>query len=583
MSWSTRFTAAFLLFSFFAQWSVSFHMRTERHWAGGFKGEVIFNVTADLSGWTMHLVFDEPVNTFFSWSGTSENISDFEFVLNSTKNVNDILTRGDTLVVNFIAHANGSDTPDVCVFIEELGNSDCNDSVIPMTSLLTSDIDDYADALGKSILFYDAQRSGKVPVGGHVTWLGDSGLDDCVVGGWYDGQGSVKSGFPMATAVTLMLWGLHKFKDGYAHAGQLDLMYNSIRWPLDYFLQAWDPFQQELVVQIGDTATRDTNRDEPDNTIGSRACLKVSPRDPGSDVAGQTAAALAAGAVVFRDKGGSVGSEYAKVLLDTAEDIYRFASNSLGLYTDSVIIGPTKYRSTGYSDELCLAAAWLHKATGRDTYLTDAKAHVTDSWAWALDWNSKTILCQIMLYEATGSDLYGQEVEAFLLGWLPGGHVTYTPCGLAWFSDEGPNGYTANAAFVALLAAEAGLSNATYREWAFQQIRYIMGDNSACFSYQIGHGHSYPLLSRSCSEWSNLCPAGSEHSLDSNPSQLLLGAVVGGPSQNDTYNDVTLPLGDSGVSILYNAGFQSALAGILQLQAGNMMPTVNSPCPCTLR
>ena len=56
--------------------------------------------------------------------------------------------------------------------------------------LLTADPTNknYGDALAKSILFYDAQRSGKLPADNPISWRGDSALDDCVVGGWYDGE-----------------------------------------------------------------------------------------------------------------------------------------------------------------------------------------------------------------------------------------------------------------------------------------------------------------------------------------------------------------------------------------------------------
>lgn len=37
---------------------------------------------------------------------------------------------------------------------------------------------DYKDALTKSILFLEAQRSGKLPPNNRVPWRGDSGLDD---------------------------------------------------------------------------------------------------------------------------------------------------------------------------------------------------------------------------------------------------------------------------------------------------------------------------------------------------------------------------------------------------------------------
>ena len=47
----------------------------------------------------------------------------------------------------------------------------------------------------------------------------------------------VKFNLPMAYSVTELAWGILKFKDAYESAGQLDYMYDSIRWPLDYLLK----------------------------------------------------------------------------------------------------------------------------------------------------------------------------------------------------------------------------------------------------------------------------------------------------------------------------------------------------------
>ena len=54
----------------------------------------------------------------------------------------------------------------------------------------------------------------------------------------------------MAGALTILLWGLERFKDGYVAANQLDAMYDTVKWGLDYVLDAWDPFTQHLVVQV---------------------------------------------------------------------------------------------------------------------------------------------------------------------------------------------------------------------------------------------------------------------------------------------------------------------------------------------
>jgi len=53
---------------------------------------------------------------------------------------------------------------------------------------------DYNEVLHMSILFYEAQRSGKLPTTSRILWRGDSGLKDgCDVGldlagGYYDGK-----------------------------------------------------------------------------------------------------------------------------------------------------------------------------------------------------------------------------------------------------------------------------------------------------------------------------------------------------------------------------------------------------------
>ena len=52
----------------------------------------------------------------------------------------------------------------------------------------------------------------------------------------------------------------------------------------------------------------------------------------GSDLAGETAAALAAGSILFKD----VDAVYSAQLLESAESIYRFADAYRGVYSDSL-------------------------------------------------------------------------------------------------------------------------------------------------------------------------------------------------------------------------------------------------------
>lgn len=53
---------------------------------------------------------------------------------------------------------------------------------------------DYARVLELSLLFYEAQRSGKLPENNRISWRGDSALSDRgingedLTGGYYDGE-----------------------------------------------------------------------------------------------------------------------------------------------------------------------------------------------------------------------------------------------------------------------------------------------------------------------------------------------------------------------------------------------------------
>lgn len=60
---------------------------------------------------------------------------------------------------------------------------------------------------------------------------------------------NVKFGLPMASTTTLLLWGLIRYKDAYIATGQLDFMYDSVKWPLDYFIKCHSA-PSELYVQV---------------------------------------------------------------------------------------------------------------------------------------------------------------------------------------------------------------------------------------------------------------------------------------------------------------------------------------------
>lgn len=77
-----------------------------------------------------------------------------------------------------------------------------------------------------------------------------------------------------------------------------------------------------------------------------RPVYKITPSNPGSDVAAETAAALAAASLVFRH----VDGDYSKELLQTAEKAFAFADKYRGNYSDSLssVVCPFYCSYSGY-------------------------------------------------------------------------------------------------------------------------------------------------------------------------------------------------------------------------------------------
>ena len=85
---------------------------------------------------------------------------------------------------------------------------------------------DYAEALQDSMLFYESQRSGKLPADNRVAWRGDSDLTDGadhgldLTGGYHDAGDEVKFGLPEAFSMTMLAWGGMDDASGYTRSGQ---------------------------------------------------------------------------------------------------------------------------------------------------------------------------------------------------------------------------------------------------------------------------------------------------------------------------------------------------------------------------
>ncbi|CAI5482386.1 unnamed protein product [Closterium sp. Yama58-4] len=265
---------------------------------------------------------------------------------------------------------------------------------------------DYRDALAKSILFFEGQRSGRLdPRTNRVPWRGSSGLQDGarnnvdLVGGYYDAGDNVKFGFPMAFTVTMLSWAVVEYGAQLQAAGQLRYALDAIRWGTDYFLKA-NTGPTELWGQVGDPNSDHACWQRPEDMTTDRTAYKIDAQHPGSDLAGETAAALAAASIAFRGRNNS----YANTLLSHARQSLQFPTAHLNAPVRIPHISRLLCSLAARQDELLWAAAWLYRATGDEAYLqyiqrNDAQLGGSTQQLSEFSWDNKYAGAQLLLTE----------------------------------------------------------------------------------------------------------------------------------------------------------------------------------------
>lgn len=132
-----------------------------------------------------------------------------------------------------------------------------------------------------------------------------------MTGGYYDAGDNVKFGFPMAFTATLLSWSVIDF--GRNMGPELGNALKAVRWATDYLLKA-TAVPGVVFVQVGDPLSDHNCWERPEDMDTLRTVYKIDRDHPGSDVAGETAAALAAASIVFRSR----DPGYSRLLLDRA-------------------------------------------------------------------------------------------------------------------------------------------------------------------------------------------------------------------------------------------------------------------------
>ncbi len=435
----------------------------------------------------------------------------------------------------------------------------------------------YAEALQKSILFYELQRSGDIDEKTiRTNWRGDSGMNDGkdvgldLTGGLYDAGDNVKFNLPMAYTAAMLAWSVYEDKDAYQKSGQLNYALGNIKWICDYLIKC-HPSADVYYYQVGDGNADHAWWGPAEVMQMNRPAYKVDKNAPGSTVAGEAAAALAACAAVYKD----IDKSYADKCLTHAKQLYSFAETTK---SDAGYTAANGFYNSwsGFYDELTWAAAWLYIATNDSSYLNKAKQYEPQcggDYKWTMCWDDKYTGAVCLLAELTGDAKYKQKIEKNL-DWWTGKHgesITYSPKGLAWLQQWGSLRYATTAAFIALSWAESGKCTSSrvseYTQFAESQVDYALGSTGRSFVVGFGvNPPQHPHHRTAQASWADNMNEPNYHR------HTLYGALVGGPADaSDNYTDSVGDYTANEVACDYNAGFTGALAKMYNKYGGQTL------------
>ncbi len=444
----------------------------------------------------------------------------------------------------------------------------------------------YAEALQKSLYFYECQQAGPLPEWNRVEWRGDSTVTDFITGGWYDAGDHVKFNLPMAYSAAMMAWGLYQYPDGIEECGEMTNYVNNLTFVMDYLADC--DLGDEIVYQVGNGQEDHTwwgpvelyeyGQAENGNDYSTGRPYYTAKAGEGySAVLGEMAAALAAGAAALEGRSNKT-DEYISHAVNMFE--MADAAKSDTDYNGSDASG--FYRSSHFYDELFWAANWLYIATGEQTYLDKATSYIPNlgkelgsdelKYSWAHCWDDVQQGGMLLYAQNTGT--YTDRVKRHLDYLL--NEVTRVDGAIVYIQNWGCLRYATTCGFLAAVACDT-LSlgdTADYEKFYKTQIDYALGDNPLGQSYVVGYGENYPKNPHhrtAHASWNNSVyePVENRH--------ILHGALVGGPNQDGTYEDDRNNYINNEVACDYNAGFTGLLCKMVDEYGGTADPSFPEP------
>lgn len=452
---------------------------------------------------------------------------------------------------------------------------------------------DYSKALHISQMFFDVQRSGKIPaMEKRLAWRSDSlfatygtKYNEDLSGAWYEAANTMKWGLPLATTIQAIGTNIYRHEKTLASLNELNNNLKVLKMGSDYLIQA-HPQEHVLVGQLGVSAIgKDTTIDfgyynSPEyyeKYITKREhqhpVIYITKDNPAGEVVAASASALAVAAVVFKQYDPTYSDlcvKHAKELLNFSI-LYPESYNRNGAKNDPGNVWYTAagwYESTSVGDDQALAAFYIYKATGDKTFLNQSITIYSSKEAgkglYEQSWSSQGGTLATVLFQETKEQRFLDHWQALASAWIPevkcqgcgNRKVPRTKRGLAFSDYWGTLALTINACdYILHMALMLGPKD----EWAqkgfdfcAQQANYILGESGYVFlggftdglntMKRPNHVSSYNPYDEQTvvfnmtegqihSDWYSLkCPI-------RNHPRVALGAVPSGPDEYDRYQD----------------------------------------------
>ena len=461
----------------------------------------------------------------------------------------------------------------------------------------------YAEALQKSMFFYEVQQAGHLPDWNYIQWRDDSMVkedgtsSDIVDGGWFDAGDHYKFTLTNAYSASVLAWGYIQYKDAVDKAGLGEVYRNNVQWGIDYVLNC-DLGNGKMIGTIGDSddhvvwcsaevymrkhQLKFGDEERPYDEISDSTTLALS------------AAALAQGYIIFKDLQPEKAAEY----LEHAKSLFEYADATRSNKDQGV--QEKFYPTTTWVDDCMYAANWLYMATGDQSYLDKCEKDYipnfplenqsTDKkYTWGFCWDDTTQGAALLYAINTGKEEWINHISRHIKYWMNEDtkpfSAGYTPDGLAYLMGWGSLRHAANTAWIAKLACDtifkddAALSK-KYNDWADGQMKYMFGDNALGMSYVLGMGDKNPtaIHHRTASgihddHWNELGQeSGGDEGWQTEYAHTVYGALMGGPKSDGTLGDVKVSnYEQSEIAIDYNAGFTAALCALVDEKGGTIL------------